>query len=176
MPNLRGSHTLSWAEIAQQCSILLRRVVRTRLMGQCPCTTTVTPVGAHGTHTPTTSYEDVQRAPPSTMTVQKSSVTMAAPVRWFSVALTSTLNRCCGFAKLPTCTRIMWTVRQPALQVDTCDTGSPGATRLISVETMAPRATGSSLCRATASLRAEHPSAHNHRSCYQRYSSLSMAA
>ena len=43
------------------------------------------------------------RAPPSTMTMQKSSVTMAAPVRWFSDALTSTLNRFCGLARLPTC-------------------------------------------------------------------------
>ena len=48
------------------------------------------------------SYE-APCAPPSTTTIQKSSVTMAAPVRWFSDAFTSTLNRFCGFARLPTC-------------------------------------------------------------------------
>ena len=37
------------------------------------------------------------------MTTQKSSQMTAAPVKWFSDALTSTLNLCCGLARLPTC-------------------------------------------------------------------------
>lgn len=64
-------------------------------------------------------------APPSTMTMEQLSVMTAQPLRWFSVAFTSTLNRCRGLARLPTCRARARAQRLPIVEMQRQPSGAP---------------------------------------------------